>query len=449
MTTTKNVDNTDKSESNIDGERLTLPLALEDGRVPGLFKSAIYACGIFLVAGIVWMWFGQIRELAVASGNIVPSGHVKFVHHLEGGQIEEVFVTEGQTVDEGAPILRLRPIAAESDLERAKVRAANLELQIIRLNAHIDDKKPVFGDLSASYPEHAKNQMKLFVAERTLMRKEYLSLQKHIVSLRSSLDALLAQEKSQKRRTAILKTRVQTVSSLFQQNVATRKQLLDVELDYEKEQSDTSALTGNIARRRAELARATADLQAQKRRDLQTWISEHSKLMLELAELRETKIKQADRLQRLLVYSPVSGVVQKLSSRSAGEVIPAGGLVAEIVPSGTELVAHVRLDPKDVGHVQRGDTADLKVSTYDPNVYGTITGIVQAVSPTTIKPLEGKAYYNVVIAMNQNYLGQSSNKHMIVPGMEVQADVITGSKSIMTYLFKPLHQSLSYAFTER
>lgn len=428
---------------------LTLPLALEDGRVPGLFKSAIYAGGIFLVAAVAWMLFGQIRELAVARGNIVPAGHVKLVHHLEGGQVEELLVTEGQTVEKGAPILRLRPVAAASDLQRAQVRAASLGLQLIRLHALIHGTQPEFGELAAQYPEHTKNQKKLFQAEASLMEKEYRSLQGHVASLQSSLDALLAQKQSQVRRTAIVKKRVENISSLFRQSVSTNKQLLDAELDYEKELSSASAMTGNVARARAELARAVADLQAQKRKDLQARVTEHSKIMLELAELRETITKQKDRLQRLSVHSPVTGVVQKLSNRSAGEVIPPGGLVAEIVPSGMELVAQVRLDPKDIGHVKRGDTADLKISTFDPNIYGTIKGTVRDVSPTTIQPKEGTAYYNVVIAMSRTQLGRSGDMHNIVPGMEVQADVITGSKSIMTYLFKPLHQSLSYAFTER
>lgn len=433
----------------IDDQQLTLPLALEDGRVPGLFKSAIYACGIFLVVATAWMLLGQIRELAVAKGSIVPDGDTKLVHHLEGGQVEEVLVTEGQLVEKGTPILRLRPVAAASDLQRVEIRAASLSLQLARLNALIHDKTPDFGAPGQRYPEHAANQMTLFEAETSLMKKEYQSLKGHVGALQSSLDALIGQKESQARRTAILKRRVERISSLFQMGISTRRQLLDAQLDYEKELSSLRSTSGGIARARAELARAVADLQAQKRKDLQTRITEQSKLMLELAELRETIAKQSDRLQRLSVRSPVKGIVQKLRNRSAGEVIPPGGLVAEIVPSGTELVAHVQLDPKDIGHIRQGDTADLKISTYDPNVYGTIKGTVRDVSPTTVQPQQGKAYYNVVIALERAHLGHPDKKLSVAPGMEVKADLITGSKSIMTYLFKPLHQSLTYAFTER
>lgn len=435
--------------NDIDDQQLTLPLALEDGSVPGLFKNAIYACGLFVVLAAAWMQFGQIRELAVAKGSIVPDGDIKLVHHLEGGQVQEVFVTEGQLVEKGTPLLRLSPIAAASDLQRAQVRAASLSLQLARLNALIHESTPDFGGLGERYQEHAENQMKLFQAEASLMKKEYQSLKGHVAALQSSLDALIAQKQSQRRRTAILKKRVERISSLFEQNFSTGRQLLDAQLDYEKELSSTGAMTGRIARSRAELARAVADLQAQKRKNLQTRITEHSKLILELAELRETIAKQSDRLQRLSVRSPVKGVVQKLRTRSAGEVIPPGGLVAEIVPSGTELVAQVQLDPKDVGHIQRGGSADLKISTYDPAVYGTIKGTVRDVSPTTIQPKQGRAYYNVVIALERAHLGRLDNKLLVTPGMEVKADLITGSKSVMTYLFKPLHQSLNYAFTER
>ena len=139
-----------RKESNqdaVDGRQLTLPAELEDGRVPNVLTNFSYLASGLILVSLVWASIAEIREFAVAHGKIIPTGDVRQVHHLEGGQIEKLLVSEGQFVNKGTPMLSLRPQAAESDLGQLNVRRAHLAMKEIRLSALLDGEKP---DFSAS-----------------------------------------------------------------------------------------------------------------------------------------------------------------------------------------------------------------------------------------------------------------------------------------------------------
>ena len=147
--------------------------------------------------------------------------------------------------------------------------------------------------------------------------------------------------------------------------------------------------------------------------------------------------------------APVRGVIQQLTNQSSGEVVKPGGLVAKIVPVDVDVVAEVRLDPRDSGHVRPGDDAELNISTYDPILHGTVKGKVKSISPTTFVTEESTPYYKVILSLEKSYVGDQPNANPIVPGMEVKANIVTGSKSLMVYFLKPINRSLKTAFTER
>ncbi|MGI9425390.1 MAG: HlyD family type I secretion periplasmic adaptor subunit [Hyphomicrobiaceae bacterium] len=431
------------------GQRLTLPLALEDGRLPGLFKNAIYVtAGLFLLA-FAWATFGQIRELAVAHGKVIPSGSIKLVHHLEGGQVEEVFVQDGQLVEKGERILRLRPTAAESDLSQLRLRAADNRLKLIRLNALVSARAPDFGRLRKDYPEQALAQIKLYNSQVSLLRKERITLESQLASTEAEVRSLSHEAQSLARRVDLLKEEVDTLAKLRKKRLTTRRQYISAKSNYEKALAESISVEGRLAAMRENLVQAHNKLEEWSAQSHQTYADERSKLTVELAELHQSITKHADRVNRLFVYAPVRGVVQQIVNQTPGEVIRPGGLVAKIVPAGVRVFAEVELDPKDVGHIMVGDEAQLKISTYDPNTYGLVDGVVQRVSPTTFQPDSGPAYYKVLIAMEKSHIGASGDQHLIAPGMEVQANIVTGAKSLMIYLLKPVNQSLRLAFTER
>ena len=159
--------------------------------------------------------------------------------------------------------------------------------------------------------------------------------------------------------------------------------------------------------------------------------------------------KQKDRVARLIVRAPVRGVVQSLAVKSIGQVVRPGEAVASIVPLGQELVAEVQIRPDDIGHVAIGYEAQVKITTFDPVRFKAVEGRVRHISPTTFLTEQGEPYYKGVIELTKAYVGEGTNQHRILPGMLVQAEIVTGTKSLVRYLLRPIYRSFSTSFSER
>jgi HlyD family secretion protein/adhesin transport system membrane fusion protein len=177
-----------------------------------------------------------------------------------------------------------------------------------------------------------------------------------------------------------------------------------------------------------------------------------------LAETEQQLVKLADRFDRLLVRAPSDGIVQELAPKSLGEVVRAGDAIARIVPTARELVAEVRIDPKDSGHIHEGADAEIRLLTFDSTIFGSVRGKVEFVSATTFNPPPAQGtpgqnpaepYYKATIRLLQDHVSSGTATYPISPGMVLQAHIQTGSKSILRYMFKPVFNSLDVAFTER
>ena len=148
--------------------------------------------------------------------------------------------------------------------------------------------------------------------------------------------------------------------------------------------------------------------------------------------------------------APIAGVVNNVLVNGRGDVVRPGGVVAEITPTGAELMAEVRVDPKDIGHISVGLETDVSVTTFDPNRYGKIEGRVAHVSADTFTDERtGDAYYVAYIALAQQEIGTGVRARELTPGMQVRAEIVTQSRTLMQYILKPVSRSLDQAFTER
>jgi HlyD family secretion protein/adhesin transport system membrane fusion protein len=169
----------------------------------------------------------------------------------------------------------------------------------------------------------------------------------------------------------------------------------------------------------------------------------------EIEQVRGLMDKQLDRVDRLDVRSPVAGLVQDLRIHSVGEVLPAGGNVSRVVPVNDVLEAEVRIAPGDVGHVHVGQRVRIKISSFEYVRYGTLNGSIAKISPTTFTDENGKPYYKSNVKLERNYMGTIEGVNLIQPGMVVQADIVTGSRTLIEYLLKPIYLALQDSFHER
>lgn len=436
-------------EPDIHGQRFTLPAELEDGRIPHFFGSLTVLFSCLFFAALVWASFAEIRELAISQGEIAPYGQVQKIEHLEGGQIETIYFREGDQVEAGDILVQLSPIAAAADLKQLHARAANLRLRKEALSALIEGRAPYVGELAKSFPELAADQMQIYTSRRLQAEEERHTLEATVLQRKGAYQSVIAEAQSLKNQLVISEEQLAIQTKLLKAGLVARTDYLEYEAVFENFKSQTLSVKGRINSAREHLSIAQHTLEGNAAQSQNQFGEERGRVSIELAELDQQISKFSDRVDRLAVRSPVHGTVQEIVQNTPGEVIRPGDLVATIVPLDSRVVAEVRVRPQDIGHIRTDDEVEVKLSTFDPNVFGVIKGRVGVISASTFKNSNDEPYYKAIIHLDQTYVGEGIKRRTIQPGMIVQADIITGSKSLIQYILKPVYRSLDIGFSER
>ena len=431
------------------GEFLTLPPALNEHRQHRIYGPLIYLLGLLICGIVAWSAIAKIRELAVASGEIVSSSFVQPVHHLEGGIVEEVFVVEGDQVKRGAPLMRLRPYGTESDLAQLQARSAQLTLQQMRLNAALLGVNPDFGTLGAAFPALAKEQLELFGRAEASAASEREKLELEIVQAGGELQSLQLQLDSFKRQADIESEQATIRKKSFEMGYTSRLAYLETRSKFEAARARVSDVAGQIFKVEKKGDEAAARLKQAMAERMQKFADDRAKVAGELAEVTQTLGKLKDRVERLVVTAPVDGVINLLAQKSPGIVLKPGDLVAEIVSLDSGVIAEVHLKAKDLGHVELGHPAEIRVTNFDPSVSGYAHGNVIEISPTTFKDQQGVPYYRTRIKLQDDRLKNGQRSWQLLPGMVVEANIIIGSRSLFHYMLKPVYRSLDTMFSEQ
>ena len=438
----------DKNASKISGERLTVPLSMEDGTVPGVVRGILGLCSVLVLAVLIWASFAEIRELAITQGTLVPSGSETVIEHLEGGIVEDILVTEGQLVEPGTPLLRLRAVAAASDLEQLAARATSLKFEKLRITANLTATVPDFGDLGVKHPDIAATQQEIFLSQRELERSRGEVSTARIAQKKAEITALESQSTAIGGQLTIQAEQLAMRDEMLKEGFTSRKDYLDAQSRFRQAQADLAAINGRLAAAREGLAEArnqASEDEAEARRAL---LEDDARISRELAEAEQGLLKFRDRSDRLYIRSPIRGTVKELATKTVGKVLRPGDVAARIVPLGDRVVAEVQVRPRDIAYVAPGLDAEITITALDPTLHGRLSGKVTRVSPSTFQTEQGETYYRAVIELETTATG-TSGLPVLLPGMIVQANIVTGAKSVMRYLLKPVMRSLDAAFSER
>ena len=428
---------------------LTSPIEFEDRTGFRLSRAALRSTIAAAAVALLWAGLAPMRELSIARGQLTPASLVRPVQHMEGGIVEEILAGQGQVVQKDQPLMRLRAVTAESELAALNVRALNLQLQKERVEALITGRPAnfgVFGDVSPALVAEYEQAYQLRLDHRT---KERRLLMTRIAQRRAEITALQGEVGIQRRLMEIQRQQLEAKRQLVAGGNVSTKQVLEGETAFEQARvllqiSDGKLAAGREALAEAEAALAESDAQAHKQ-----WGEELAKASSEFMEVRETIRKHADRVERLIVRAPTSGSVQHVLQRSPGEVVRPGETIAQIVPNGEALVAEVHVKTEDIAFVKAGQAAELKVTAYDFSKYGKIKGEVVSISPSTFELGDKRSYYKVVIRFDPYRNVAAAAAWKLQPGMTVEADIISGSRSLLQYLLKPVYRGIDVAFSER
>jgi len=431
-----------------DEKLLALPLALEEGKAPRVASLIMMVVSGFVALAIVWASVTTVRELAVAAGQVEPAGSVLTVKHLEGGVIGDILVSNGELVEAGDTLVTFQPTLLGADLDQAQAKAATLTLKSERLLAFIEEREPVFEfkpafrHLAAEQLETwrlqsaSRGEQRAVATSRIAQREaELSSLERRVVNLNTQVD--------------ILEEQVGMRRGLLEKGLVSRIAFLESQRAVEQTRGELISSQGRVAEVTQAIMEAERNLSELNARLVDEAKQDQAQALGELEEVNSQIAKARDRVKRLAVRAPARGVVKGLTVHTVGDVVRPGDPVLEIVPLDDALVAQVEVDPKDIGHISIGDRAHVRITTYDPARFGQLEGSVAKISASTFENDRGEHFYHATISLDRNFVGSNMDKHLVLPGMVVNAEIVTGSKSIVRYLLKPVFRSLDTAFSER
>ncbi|WP_413429203.1 HlyD family type I secretion periplasmic adaptor subunit [Synechococcus sp. Cu2B8-bc1011] len=412
-------------------------LSLESGQVPPnlsrwLLGATAVMAGSVLVSALV-----PIQNYVVASGEIEPAGEIQKVQHLEGGLIRDQLVEEGEKVRRGDVLLTLSEGQIGSQQQQTATRITNLTLEQRELRKALGQEA-----LNLDLPTPSSPSAEVERAFADLLEQKGLDIQRQIKIGDQRLKTLQAKRKEYLDEVALLKEQTNSYAFLENAGAISHNDVLEAERRIASTETMLAELDGTIL----ETQTQRFELRSKLRTDI---LEQLADVTSEKAELQSVLGEQLDEVRRLQVRSPVDGIVKSYTVKTIGGVIAPGSVVAEVVPLGDQLEGFLRVKPSDIGNVQRGQRAELKVLAYDYSRYGTISGVVRSISAGTFQDEKtGEPYYKVRASLSRDYAGQNEGRNLLVPGMTLTADILTDRTNLLMYLLGPIRRGFGDAMQQ-
>ena len=408
----------------------------------------IWLVTIFLF--ILWATFAEIDEITRGDGDVIPYGQNQVIQNLEGGIVESILVKEGQSVKKDQIILKINNAKSMSSSKTNEMKYNELKAKRLRLYAEANQLD--FKGMETTFPG-LKTQIRLakelydsdkieflakdnsFIEQIEQRKQEYKEAKARVRSLRKSLEYVSEE--------------IGMTAPMVREGVKSKVDFLKLKREANGIENDIEAAELSLPR----LASAITEYREKRKESKQLFINnakkELNEVTAELSRLETQQIAFSDQVDRTMVKSPVDGIVQKLFINTVGGVIKPGDDLVEIVPTNEKLFLEIKIKPSDIAFLHPGAEAKVKVSAYDYAIHGGLIGKVVNISPDTITDSKENTFYLIHVETEKNYLGSIDHPLQIIPGMTVSVDIVTGQKTVMQYILKPILKSKQYVFSER
>jgi len=415
-------------------------------RVSKVIKIWLFTIFLF----ILWASFAEIDEITRGDGDVIPYGQNQVIQNLEGGIVESILVKEGQIVKKGEIILKINNAKSISSSKTNEMKFHELKAKRLRLYAEANQLK--FEEMQTTFPE-LKKQIRL-------AKELYLSNKVEFLAKDNSFIQQIEQRKQEykeaKARVGSLRKSLEYVSEEIAMTAPMVREGVKSKVDFLKLKREANGIENDIEAAELSLPRlasAITEYREKRIESKQLFINharkELNEVSAELSRLETQQVAFSDQVDRTMVKSPVEGIVQKLFINTVGGVIKPGDDLVEIVPTNEKLFLEIKIKPSDIAFLHPGAEAKVKVSAYDYAIHGGLVGKVVNISPDTITDKKENTFYLIHVETEKNYLGSKEHPLQIIPGMTVNVDIVTGQKTVMQYILKPILKSKQYVFSER
>jgi len=420
--------------------------SITEAREPGA-RGLLYVILVMFVVLLIWAGLAPIDEVTRGEGKVIPASQLQIVQSTDGGVVRELYVREGDRVKAGDLLVKIDPTRFIASFQETEVRIFALEAKVARLNALLNDEAWQPGD--AETPEQLAvisreqaffNESRNEYEQRLVVAREQLSQQQR------GLQESQAKTRAARQAVYLSSKELNVTRPLLASGAVSEVDLLRLERDLAAASGDLRRAEAETERQRAAVEEAEARIGEVRHGVRNRWRTELSDATAELSGLKEGAVALADRVKASELRAPVSGTVQRVLYNTTGGVIAQGDAVIEIVPADDRLLVEAKVAPRDIAFLRPGLPAMIKLHAYDFSIYGGVPARVQHISADTITDQKDNTYYLVRAITDEKAL---SDQLAVMPGMTAQLDIITGERTVLSYLLKPILRAKANALGER
>lgn len=412
---------------------------------------------LFVFIFIIWASFTEIDEITRGEGQVISAQRVQEIQYLEGGMLEEVLVQEGSDVLENQVVARISNVLAASALQEQKDNKATLEAMIARLEAETNDTDPVFSaELIADYPSVVAGQQDLHKAHLRQQEAEMLSLEAQLEQRKKEIEEGSSKQRSLRENLALARKQRDTVRPLVDKGIYPRVDYMRLEQSVASLNGDYESAVTAVSRARSAVEEVEQRINSRKLEWRSAAQEELNKKRAELTTVNTMLEAKDDTVTRRDLRSPVKGKVKRILINTRGGTVAPGATIMEILPIDDHLLIEVRIQPTDRAFLYTSDDpahkqkAVIKIGAYDFSIYGGLNATLEHISSDTIEDQKrGDLYYQARLLTSSNSIVYRGKDLPIMPGMTATADIITGKKTVLSYLLKPIIKAKQNAFRER
>jgi len=442
------------TNSRLDAQDLMFMSSLSEAvlqKSPKKSKYVLWLIALSIGWMILWASQAQIDELTRGEGKVMPSQQLQVIQNLEGGIVSDILISEGEIVKKGQILLKIDNTNFQSSFKENELKQNELKARFLRLNAEANnaklfkyDKKKM-KDLSKQI-EYEKS---LYESNKEQIKKSQDVIQEQIKQKKQELKELYAKIKQAKSTLKLMQEEVAITTPLVKKGLVSQVEFLQLKRQLNGLKGDLEASRLSIPRLKSQIKESVNRISEIKLDYRNKAKKELNQVVAELSRLKETNTALDDKVKRTLVRSPVNGTIQQLLINTIGGVVRPGMDLIEIVPADDALLIEAKIKPSDIAFLRPDLEAMVKFTAYDFGIYGGLKGKLINISADTITDEKGNSYYLVKLKTDKSFLGTKEKPLQIMVGMTTSVDIVTGKKSILDYLLKPILKAKQRALRER
>lgn len=418
---------------------------------PRIVRLTIWAVVAFLLFLGLWAHFAIIDEVTRGEGKAIPSSKIQKIQNLEGGIVAQIYVHEGQIVEAGAPLIRLDDTRFVSNVGETEADRIAMELRVERLSAEVDDRPlNISADARKKVPNQAANELSLYQSSRQQLQDQVTGLQQAMVQRQQELREFTSKQAQFRSSLQLLLQEINMSEPLISQGAISPVEVLRLKRSEVETRGQLDGTTLAIPRAEAAIREAQSKIDEARGKFRSDALTQLNEARTDLAKFTATGKALEDRVHRTMVTAPMRGIVKQMLVNTVGGVIQPGSDLVEIVPLDDTLLVEARIRPQDIAFLHPGQEAMIKFSAYDYTIYGGLKGKLEQIGADTITDEEKKnTFYVIQLRTEKSHLGTDEHPLVIIPGMVASVDIITGKKSVLSYLLKPIIRAKAEALHER